>query len=211
MIEKLKRGILYTETFKELQSRLHSPRAEEPLVLHGVAGSLMAFVVAAVYEKVSEKKSVAQLVLLASDVERAATLRDDLELLLGSNAIRYFSNDLTHHSSPVSSAVSISQIETLRALARKENGVVVTHPAALLEKLPPPESFNKSVIEIEVNREIPFEGFLSNLTGLGFEKKDFVEGYGDFAVRGGIVDVFPFVGENPIRLEFWGNTVESIR
>ena len=46
---------------------------------------------------------------------------------------------------------------------------------------------------------------------MSFVKKDFVEEYGDFAVRGGILDVFPFVGDNPIRFEFWGDTVESIR
>lgn len=207
MIEKLKHEIFRTEAFQKLRSQLTALSNDKPLVIDGVAGSLMAFVAAAVYEK----GLPAQLILIASDAERAATLRDDIELLLGSGAVRYFSNEHTRRGAAVSAPVSIPQIETLRALARKENGVVVTHPAALLEKLAAPESFNKSVIEIEVNREIPFEGFLSNLTGLGFEKKDFVEGYGDFAVRGGIVDVFPFVGENPIRLEFWGNTVESIR
>ncbi|MBU2635962.1 MAG: hypothetical protein KJ963_02585, partial [Bacteroidetes bacterium] len=44
-----------------------------------------------------------------------------------------------------------------------------------------------------------------------FQKKDFVEGCGDFSVRGGIIDIFPYIGSNPVRLEFFGNTVESIR
>jgi transcription-repair coupling factor (superfamily II helicase) len=211
MIEKLKQEIFRTEAFENVRLRLASLNVDEPLVLRGVAGSLMAFVAAAVYERASEGSSGAQVVLVASDAEKAATLRDDLELLLGSSAVRYFSNEHAHHGAPIAAPASIPQMETLRSLARKEGGTVVTHPLALLEKLPAPGAFDTGTIEIEVNKQVPFEHILQRLATLGFEKKDFVETYGDFAVRGGIVDVFPFVGENPIRLEFWGNTVESVR
>ncbi len=64
---------------------------------------------------------------------------------------------------------------------------------------------------MEANKEYPFLQLTQKLVELGFEKKDFVEEYGDFAVRGGILDIFPFVGDNPIRFEFWGDTIESIR
>lgn len=210
MLEKLKREIFGTEPFQKLQLRVQSLQREEPVLIHGVAGSLLAFVAALVYEEVSRKALPAQLVLVASDAERAAMLRDDVELLLGSSIVRYFSDEHTHRVG-ISAPVSISQIETLRTLARRQSAVVVTHPLALLEKLPSPAAYGERVIEIELGRDVPFEKLLSDLRQLGFEKKDFVEGYGDFAVRGGIVDVFPFVGENPIRLEFWGNSVESIR
>jgi transcription-repair coupling factor (superfamily II helicase) len=211
MIQKLKQEIFRTETFENVKLTVASLNPDEPLVLHGVAGSLMAFIAAMVYEDAREGPSDAQVILIGSDAERAATLRDDLELLLGSAGVRYFSNEFTHHATAIAAPASISQIETLRALARTESGTVVTHPLALLEKLPAPKAFAKGIIEIEVSKQVQFEGLLQQLLKLGFEKKDFVEGYGDFAVRGGIVDVFPFVGENPIRLEFWGNSVESIR
>jgi transcription-repair coupling factor (superfamily II helicase) len=211
MIEKLKREIFRTEAFENVRLRLASLNADEPLVLRGVAGSLMAFVAAAVYEHACKGSSNAQVVLIASDAERAATLRDDLELLVGSAGVRYFSNEYVRHGIAMAAPASISQIETLRALARKESGIVITHPLALLEKLPAPRAIDERIIEIEVNKQVQFEHLLQQLPTLGLEKKDFVETYGDFAVRGGIVDVFPFVGENPIRLEFWGNSVESIR
>jgi transcription-repair coupling factor (superfamily II helicase) len=211
MIEKLKEEIFRTEAFEKLGTELISLSKGKPLIVDGVVGSSMAFVGAAVYEKVTGNRSSSQLVVVASDAERAATLRDDLELLLGSAALRYFSNEHVHRGPAASSSVSIPQLETLRALAGNESCIVVTHPLPLLEKLPSPARFFTGVIEIEVKTEVQFERLLQKLPKLGFEKKDFVEGYGDFAVRGGIVDVFPFVGENPIRLEFWGNTVESIR
>ena len=209
MIEKLKQEIFRTEAFEKFRARLASLDRNQPLAIHGVAGSLMAFVGAAVYENAGSKKNQRQIVVVASDAESAATLSDDLELLIGSGIVRYFSDEHTHHTA--TEPVSIPQIETLRALARKESVAVVTHPLALLEKLPSPQSYSDRVIEIAVKAEVSFEKFLNDLGALGFEKKDFVEGYGDFALRGGIVDVFPYVGQNPIRLEFWGNTVESIR
>jgi transcription-repair coupling factor (superfamily II helicase) len=210
MIEKLKQEIFRTELFGKLKTEVVALSRERPLLLHGVAGSLLAFVAAAVYEEIPGNESPAQLVLVASDSERAATLRDDVELLLGTGSVRYFSDEHTHLRA-VAAPAAIPQIETLSALARNEGVVVVTHPLALLERLPSSQAFSTRTIEIEAKKEFPFERLLRDLPRLGFEKKDFVEGYGDFAVRGGIVDVFPFVGENPIRLEFWGNTVESIR
>jgi transcription-repair coupling factor (superfamily II helicase) len=210
VIEKLKREIFQTQLFGKLRSELVAQSRERSLQLHGVAGSLLAFVAAAVYEEISSKESSVQLVLIASDSERAATLRDDIELLLGTGSIRYFSDEHAHLRA-VAAPAAIPQIETLSALARNEGVVVVTHPLALLERLPSSQTFSTRTIEIEAKKEFSFERLLRDLPRLGFEKKDFVEGYGDFAVRGGIVDVFPFVGENPVRLEFWGNTVESIR
>ncbi|MBI3193745.1 MAG: transcription-repair coupling factor, partial [Ignavibacteriae bacterium] len=73
------------------------------------------------------------------------------------------------------------------------------------------EKFQQQTIELSVNQEYNFQQLIEQLLQLGFEKKNFVEGYGDVAVRGGILDVFSFIGENPVRFEFWGNTIESIR
>jgi transcription-repair coupling factor (superfamily II helicase) len=209
-IDTVTSQIFGTEVFGKIRAHVGSLSREHPLLLHGVAGSLLAFVAAAAYEETPKDESPAQLVLIASDSERAATLRDDIELLLGTGSVRYFSDERTHLRA-VAAPAAIPQIETLSALARNESGIVVTHPLALLEKLPSSQTFSTRIIEIEAKKEFPFERLLRDLPRLGFEKKDFVEGYGDFAARGGIVDVFPFVGENPVRLEFWGNTVESIR
>ena len=211
MLEELRQEIFSTELFEKLRGEVSSLRKDEPLILRGVSGSLLAFIAAAVYDSTAARKNALQIAVIASDAEKSATLRDDLELLLGSGLVRYFSQEVTPHRTSISETVSISQIEALKALAAGESVVAVTHPIALLNKIPSPEIFNESVIEIELKKEVPFDSLLNKLSEFGFEKKDFVEGYGDFAVRGGIVDVFPFVGENPIRLEFWGNTVESIR
>ncbi len=64
---------------------------------------------------------------------------------------------------------------------------------------------------IKVGTSYNLSEAVDELTTLNFERKDFVESFGDFALRGGILDVFPFVGENPIRIELVGDTIESLR
>ena len=108
-------------------------------------------------------------------------------------------------------SVPIAQMETLRSLSRTEHVLVIASAEALIIKLPSTRQFTERALELEVNKEYPFEEIIQKLIKVGFVKKDFVEEYGDFAVPGGILDIFPFVGNNPIRFEFWGNTVESIR
>ncbi len=105
----------------------------------------------------------------------------------------------------------VAHIETLRALAESKACIVVASAEGIATRVPEPLLFKQRSLQLQAGTEYPFDALLSTLAEWGFERKDFVEGYGDVAVRGGIVDVFPLVGENPIRLEFWGDSVESIR
>jgi transcription-repair coupling factor (superfamily II helicase) len=108
-------------------------------------------------------------------------------------------------------SLPVAQLETLRALNRGEPILITASAEGLIQPVPAPEDFRQQSFELEAGKQYPFETLVKRLDALGFERTDFVSTYGEFAVRGGIVDVYPFVGENPIRLEFWGDTVESIR
>jgi transcription-repair coupling factor (superfamily II helicase) len=105
----------------------------------------------------------------------------------------------------------IARIETLQALADGRSVIVVTSAGALAMPVPHPGAFHRRRVDVAVGSETPFEPLLATLSDLGFERKDFVEEVGDVAVRGGILDVYPFAGENPVRIEFWGDNVDSIR
>jgi transcription-repair coupling factor (superfamily II helicase) len=179
---------------------------EKHLDIAGAAGSLYASLIALLFQ---DKPS--HFLVIAEDTDNAAELYDDLTTLLSSDTVYRF--DLSRHASDESldAEEHIGQIETLDALSRRNDLVIVTTPAALAIKLPRPESVRKDVFSIAVDNDYDFNTFLGLLRELGFEKKPFVEGYGDYSVRGGIIDVFPFVGNYPVRLDFWGNRVESIR
>ncbi|HEX4497497.1 MAG TPA: transcription-repair coupling factor [Thermoanaerobaculia bacterium] len=88
---------------------------------------------------------------------------------------------------------------------------VVATPRALFRRLPGREEFLRSVLIVKPNEDHPIEELVAHLIRHGFRRTDLVYEVGDFAVRGGIVDLFPPGEETPIRLDLFGDTVESIR
>jgi transcription-repair coupling factor (superfamily II helicase) len=96
----------------------------------------------------------------------------------------------------------------LDVLAR--GGLVLASAHALAEPLPPPRT-RPEALELAPGREIGVEGLSETLALAGYERADRVDDRGQFAVRGGIVDIFPTTGREPLRVEFFGDEVESIR
>lgn len=89
--------------------------------------------------------------------------------------------------------------------------LVVTTPRALFRKLPAESSFRRAVLELAPGEEWPLETLAEHLVTWGYHRVDLVAEVGDFAVRGGVFDVFPPGEESPIRLDLFGDTVETIR
>lgn len=196
--------IFNAEPFRQLDALDAAP--DRPVRLHGVAGSLWAFVAAALFRQAN-----AQVLVVMDEQERAERLRDDCAAILGDANVRLCIVEPQHASQAMDVTAPLSQIETLKALQANVSAVYITHAAALGSAVPDRGEFARSVVELSVKSDHPFEPLLERLTAFGFERKPFVETYGDIAVRGGILDIFPFIGEHPVRIEFWGDTVESIR
>jgi len=96
----------------------------------------------------------------------------------------------------------------LDVLAR--GGLVCASAHALAEPLPPPR-LRPEALELLAGRDLGVEGLSEALAIAGYERADRVDDRGQFAVRGGIVDVFPTTGREPLRIEFFGDEIESIR
>src|SRR3954469_5842995 len=88
---------------------------------------------------------------------------------------------------------------------------VVTTPRALFRRLPAPEAFRRAVLAVRPGEDHEIESLTRHLLRYGYKRTDLVYEVGDFAVRGGIVDVFPPGEDAPVRLDLFGDTVESIR
>jgi transcription-repair coupling factor (superfamily II helicase) len=205
-MQEIKKEIFKSGKFGELSRALKGVAADSPLTVKGISGSLLAFAAFFISEHAR-----AQVVVIARDGDRAEMLRDDCAQLAGEGNVRLFARRSQHSAQSLDLTSSVAQIETLQALAKPSRLLVVASPASVVQKVPHPAEFRKTILELKVNESHDFQSLLDRLAGIGFEKKEFVEGYGEFAVRGGIVDVFPYVGEHPIRFEFWGDTIESIR
>lgn len=199
-----KNKIFESEPFQQLLLADAAP--EKPAMLHGISGSLWAFAAAALF---NERQS--QVLFIVDEQERAEKLRDDCAVLVGDANVRICVVEPRHASQALDMSASLSQIETLKALQANIPAIFITHATALSFGVPEKKEFSSAVIELSAGKEYEFQPLLQRLNDLGFERKQIVETYGDVAVRGGILDVFPFIGENPVRIEFWGDTIESIR
>ncbi|MCD6264423.1 MAG: transcription-repair coupling factor [Deltaproteobacteria bacterium] len=112
--------------------------------------------------------------------------------------------------SPPKELVS-QRIEALYALSTVRDAVVVTSLEALMSRLLPKKIFVNSVDYIAINEEIDRDNLIKKLITFGYLRTSLVEERGDFAVRGGVIDLYPPLYDSAVRIEFWGNTVESIR
>ncbi len=107
--------------------------------------------------------------------------------------------------------VRAQESAALDAVASGRLTAVVTTPRALFRRLPTREAFHSAGLTIRPGEDHPIERLTAHLVRHGFRRTDLVYEVGDFAVRGGIVDVFPPGEDSPVRLDLFGDTVESIR
>lgn len=179
---------------------------EKNIFVKNLSGSLLSFL--AVY--INKKYNVPVLVV-STNIERAKTIKDDVQIISNDKNIFLFSFDSFHSSKIVDHSLEIFRNESLDALLNNRAKIISTHISALTKSLPSPKSSLEKFISIKINNDFSFTFLIEKLNEIGFVQKKFVEELGDFSIRGGIVDVFPFNSEEPIRIEFYGDMVESIR
>ncbi len=112
-----------------------------------------------------------------------------------------------------SATLSLERLEALRHLSQldQNGGIVVTSAPALLLWSAGPRQLQEMDIYLKEGEEHSFDGLVSCLQSMGYERVAMVEGPGEYTVRGGLVDISPPGGERGLRIEFWGETIESLR
>ena len=108
-------------------------------------------------------------------------------------------------------SVNIERMETLTGLQNGNVDIVVAPFMAVLQETPSPEAFSAHTFKIKLEEEYDLTEILRKLVELGYERTDTVEFRGEFSARGGIIDIFPITSDNPVRVEFFGDEVCSIR
>ena len=149
----------------------------------------------------------APLVVVTASSRRAGELRDELETYLGADGVMELPpwETLPHEKlSPKNDTVA-NRIKVLTHLDKAK--VIVTSVRALIQPIAPIEI---PILSIELEQEIPMQDLLAHLTLLGYTRTDLVEKRGDFAVRGGIVDLFLPDQSHPIRIDFFGDQIEDL-
>ena len=117
---------------------------------------------------------------------------------------------LTSEALAASPELKTTRLETLRESLNGKK-IVVTNLMGYLRFLPTKEIYLDSCLEIKKNSDYSFNELVEKLYNIGYQKTTIVNKTGDMAVRGFIIDIFPIGYDNPIRIEFWGDTVDDIR
>lgn len=181
--------------------------------LKGLVGSLDAVMVASLFSKKPQP-----MLFVMSDREEAAYFQNDLQNLLGHEVFYYpMSFKRPYHYEEIDNANVLMRAEILNKLSNVVNGndansiIVITYPEALSEKVINKRSLLQNTFTVKVGEKLNTDFLSEFLIGYDFNKEDFVYEAGQFAVRGGIVDVFSYANENPFRIELFDDEVESIR
>ena len=109
-------------------------------------------------------------------------------------------------------SLSVQRTAAIGNIINHKDGklIIVTYPSALEEGVPAPASINESLLKLNVGDEISHESIVDSLFSNGFERVDFVAEPGQFAIRGAIVDIFSYSYNDPFRVSFFGDEIESI-
>ncbi len=183
--------------------------------LKGLHGSAAPFIVSTIFNHPATSQ-LNHLIILR-DAEEAAYFYNTLENITGALNLFYFPSSFKNKKNYRLLNPSHVMLRT-ECLTRFSNpmgdgrvGAVITYPEALFEKVVLPRAIASSIIGIKQGDTIDTDAVFEKLVGYGFQRADFVYEPGQFAVRGGILDIYSFGNEKPYRVELFGNEVDSIR
>ncbi|MDB5248459.1 MAG: transcription-repair coupling factor [Segetibacter sp.] len=182
------------------------------IYLKNLHGSSIEFTVSAIFNH-KATESLNHLIVL-NDAEEAAYFHNTLESLTSALDLFYFPSSFKNRKNfkLLNSSHVMLRTEALTRLSAGGNKkLIVTHPEALFEKVVLPKTLSGNIIYIKTNETINLDGLLELFVMYGFERTDFVYEPGQFALRGGILDIYSYGNEKPYRVELFGNDVDSIR
>ncbi|WP_340201585.1 transcription-repair coupling factor [Ascidiimonas sp. W6] len=175
----------------------------------GLVGSSLSFAIANAF-----KQSNLPFLIILNDKEEAAYHLNDLEQLLGEQQVLFYPGSYRrpYQIEETDNANILLRAEVLNRInSRKKPAVIITYPDALFEKVVTRKELEKNTLKIQVGDTISLDFINEVLFEYHFKRVDFVSEPGEFSVRGGIVDVFSFSHDEPYRIEFFGDEVDSIR
>jgi len=209
----------------------HSPRlfelanrlvlsAPQRIWCKNLHGSAPAFLISAILQH--DTTSQLNHLVVCEDAEAAAYLHNTIENLTGALDLFYFPSSfknkknykLLNSSHVMLRTEALTRLSTTMANPQSTGSsrkVLITYPEALFEKVVLPSALMRNILSIRTGDTLDVNGLLEQLVDKGFHRTDFVYEPGQFALRGGILDIYSFGNEKPYRVELFGNDVDSIR
>ena len=182
------------------------------IFLQHLNGSVPAFVLQTIFTH--EKTNQWNHIVVLNDAEEAAYFFNSIESVTEAMDLFYFPSSFKtpHNFNFLNPSHVMLRTEALTKISMGGNKkIIVTYPEALFEKVILPKTLQKNIIQIKTNDSIDLNAIMQQFVDYGFERTDFVYEPGQFALRGGIFDIYSFGNEKPYRIELFGEEVDSIR
>ncbi|MBD3725348.1 MAG: transcription-repair coupling factor, partial [Flavobacteriaceae bacterium] len=183
--------------------------SRKKIAVNGLTGSSLSFLTSTLFEK-----SELPFLLLFNDKEEAAYYLNDLEQLVSKDDVLFYpaSYRRPYQIEETDNANVLLRAEVLNRInSRKKPAIIVSYAEAVFEKVVTRKELEKNTLKIQVGDNLSIDFINETLFEYNFKRVDFVTEPGEFSVRGGIIDVFSFSNDNPYRIEFFGDEVDSIR
>ena len=201
LLDALERLPAFARVFNTL------PAPSRELLVAGLPGSADAALIAALARRLPTRF----LVVAADGVPQAERLLADLHTLLDETPVALYPPREGFGEAEPHVEVAGERVETLERLSRGEIRVLLTTPRALLERTRLPGALADLRIELRKGDVRKPRELAEHLERIGFERVPMVEDVSQFSLRGGIFDVYSFGMTDPVRMEFWGDTIEDLR
>jgi len=179
------------------------------ITVEGLSGSALSMVISETFRAVDRP-----FLFVLNNKERAAYHLNDLEELLGADNVLFYPGSYRrpYQIDETDNANVLLRSEVLNRInSRKKPALIVTYPEALFEKVVTRRALEKNTLKVKVGDQLSIDFINEVLFEYQFRRTDFVTEPGEFSVRGGILDVFSFSHDEPYRIEFFGDEVDSIR
>jgi transcription-repair coupling factor (superfamily II helicase) len=199
----------YGQSPKVKQIATALQQREAKLHVKGLIGSALSFIIDPLF-----REGELPFLFILKDKEEAAYYLNDLEQLTGADDVLFYPGSFRrpYQIEETDNASVLLRAEVLNRInSRKKPAIIVTYPEALFEKVVTRKELDKNTLKVAVGDQVSIDFINEVLFEYEFRRVDFVTEPGEFSVRGGIVDVFSFSNDNPYRIEFFGNEVDSIR
>jgi transcription-repair coupling factor (superfamily II helicase) len=180
--------------------------------LQNLNGSAAAFVLQTIFTH--SKTDYFNHIIVLNDAEEAAYFFNSIESVTEAMDLFYFpsSYKTPQNFSLLNPSHVMLRTEALTKISMGGNKkIIVTYPEALFEKVIMPNTLQQNMIQIKTNDTLHLNELMQSLIDYGFQRTDFVYEPGQFALRGGIFDIYSFGNEQPYRIELFGEEVDSIR
>ena len=207
-----------------------SKKGNTHFLLTGLYASARGMILAALHSRLKQKGSAPTMLIVMDNADEAQYMYADIKTLLQTQEVYYFPNSHRRRQGK-DEAMAVQRTEVMSALLNamhnledaslqdgsktayrlKARPIIVTYPEALAESVPQPQSLQGKTISLSVGEEIAISQLAEMLIELDFKRVDFVYEPGQFAVRGGIVDVYSYACDIPMRIDFFGDEIDSIR